>query len=165
MDIRSFYSRKRTSGTESSSEGYPESELTSDSEKATSSSETTPRKKVCLSQAEKKKVYKASLSFRKEWEKLFPWVACEDPKTGMFCKICCEWGNPPPGSRGAWTSRGITDWNHGKEQLKKHAESQWHKDALVKSTMAKQTESGGSVLDVLSLSAAKDAAELREKCS
>ncbi len=54
--------------------------------------------------------------------------------------VCKEWGKPPVSARGAWTTRGITDWNHAKDQLKKHAGSQWHKDALFTSTLARQAE-------------------------
>ena len=62
MDIRGFFSRKRHG--ESSSD-YP---ATTDSEDQTAREpEVTPsRKKACLSQAEKKKAYKASLSYRKD---------------------------------------------------------------------------------------------------
>ena len=35
------------------------------------------------------------------------WVT--DPSKGMFCGTCQRWGKPPAGSRGAWTTRGITD--------------------------------------------------------
>ena len=41
----------------------------------------------------------------------------------MFCETCLKWGNPPAGSRGAWKTRGITNWNHGTELLKQHADS------------------------------------------
>ena len=53
----------------------------------------------------------------KEWEKKYPLVTCKDPSDGMFCETCLKWGNPPAGSRGAWKTRGITDWNHGTELL------------------------------------------------
>ena len=76
------------------------------------------------------------------------WVKCKDPSDGMFWEICQKWGKPPAGSRGAWITRGITDWNHATESLKKHAASQWHRDASATAVMAKQSESGKSVLEI-----------------
>ena len=43
-------------------------------------------------------------------------------------------------------TRGITDCNHGAELLKQHADSQWHRDAAATAVMARQVESGKSVL-------------------
>ena len=40
-------------------------------------------------------------------------------------------GKPPAGSRGAWKTKGISDWNHATELLKHHADCQWHRDATV----------------------------------
>ena len=45
------------------------------------------------------------------------------------CGICQKWRNPPVGYRGAWLSRGITDWNLAIRLLKQHANFQWHRDA------------------------------------
>ena len=103
------------------------------------------RKSSILTPCEKKRIYKAKLSYKKEWEKKYPWVTCKDPSDGMFCETCLKWGNPPAGSRGAWKTRGITDWNHGTELLKQHADSQWHRDAAATAVMARQVESGKSV--------------------
>ena len=64
----------------------------------------------------------------------------------MFCKTCLEWGNSPAGSRGAWKTRGITDWNHGTELLKQHADSQWHRDAAATAVMARQRRVGSRYL-------------------
>ena len=94
------------------------------------------RKKPNTSIQEKKKMYKAQLSYKSDWEKQYPWVQCKDPKDGMFCTTCIKWGNPPPSAKGGWTSRGIVDWNHATELLKQHVNSKWHKDAAVAGIMA-----------------------------
>ena len=70
------------------------------------------------SKAQKRKLYKARLSYKKEWEQKYPWVYCDDPKQDMFCKLCQKRGNAPSTARGAWTTRGIQDWNHATEQLR-----------------------------------------------
>ena len=40
-----------------------------------------------LSAQQKKKCYKKKLSYKKAWEKVYPWVQCEDPRVGMFCRM------------------------------------------------------------------------------
>ena len=75
----------------------------------------------------------------------------------MFCETCLKWGNPPAGSRRAWKTRGITDWNHGSELLKQHADSQWHRNAEATAVMARQAESEKSVLEL------QQAAEHRQR--
>ena len=59
-----------------------------------------------------------------------------------------EVGKPSSGSRGAGKTREITDWNHDTELLKQHADSQWHRDAAATAVMARQAESGKSVLEL-----------------
>ena len=81
----------------------------------------------------------------------------------MFCETCLKWGNPPARSRGAWKTRGITDWNHGTERLKQHADFQWHRDAATTAFMARQAECGKSVLELQCSSAAQQAAERRQR--
>ena len=53
-----------------------------------------------LSAQQKKKCYKKKRSYKKVWEKVHPWVQCEDPKVGMFCTLCKKWGRPPPSAKG-----------------------------------------------------------------
>ena len=65
--------------------------------------------------------------------------------------MCQKWGKPPSTARGAWTSRGITDWNHAIEQLKNHTESKWHQDPVVTARMAEQP----SVLELQKAAAVK----------
>ena len=77
----------------------------------------------------------------------------------MFCETCLKWGNLPAGSRCAWKTRVITDWNHGTEPLKQHADSQWHRDAVATAVMARQAESGKPVLELQCSSATQQAAE------
>ena len=125
--------------------------------------EEPQRKKQHLTAGEKKKLYKANLSFKKEWEKKYPWVNCMNPTDGMFCAICQKWGKPSAGTRGAWTTKGIVDWNHATELLKQHADSKWHRDAAVSAAMAKQAEGGSSVLDLQCSAAALEAQERRQK--
>ena len=105
----------------------------------------------------KKKGYKLKLSYRKQWEHKYPWVYCENPEKGMFCKLCQEFGRPSAQARGAWTSRGIFDWNHATENLKAHNESQCHKDAAVAARMAEQP----SVVEVQQGAVAKQISELK----
>ena len=80
----------------------------------------------------------------------------------MFCKLCQERGNPPPTARGAWTARGVKDWNHATELLKLHSESQWHKDAMVYCRMAEQGRNQ-SVLQMHCSAAAKELEERKER--
>ena len=94
---------------------------------------------------------------------MYPWVTCELSSDGMFCSTCQKWGSPPAGSRGAWTIRGVTDWNHATELLKQHAGSQWHRKAAATAAMAHQAEGGLSVLELQCSSAAHEATELRQR--
>ena len=101
-----------------------------------------------LSKATKKKMYKSHLSYRKEWEKTYSWVYCTDPEKGMFCRLCQNFGKTPVTARGAWTSRGINDWNHATELLKLHNNSKWHKDGAIAARMAEQAASTGNAVDL-----------------
>ena len=107
-------------------------------------------KKQHLTPSEKKSSYKAKLSYKKEWEKeisLCPWGTCKHSCDGMLCETYQEWGNSPAGSRGAWKTTEITDWNHANELLKQQADSQWCRDAAATTVTAQQTEIGKSVLE------------------
>ena len=81
----------------------------------------------------------------------------------MFCAVCQKWGRPPAGTRGAWTTKGVGDWNHATELLKQHADSKWHRDAAASAAMAKQAEGGNTVLDLQCSTAALEVQELRQK--
>jgi hypothetical protein len=155
MALRKYFKRK---GDELQSSESLESE-------ASSLSEESQRKKqhIDVTASQKKKLYKAKLSYKKDWETKYPWVYCNDAREGMFCGTCKRWGKPPAGSRGAWTTRGIMDWNHATELLKQHADSQWHRDAAAAAAMAEQAERGKSVLELQCSSAAREAAEKRQK--
>ena len=76
----------------------------------------------------------------------------------MFCTICQKRGLPTAGSRGAWTSRGITDWNHANELLRAHEKSRCHRDAATAASMSQQEKCGNSVLELQCSAAAKEAA-------
>lgn len=124
-----------------------------------------PQKKkqhVGMTASEKKKLYKAKLTYKKEWEAKYPWVCCIDPSLGMFCGICQKLGKNPAGSRGAWTSRGINDWNHATELLKQHGDSTWHRDAAATAAMAEQADKGGSVIQLHAREVAKTKQRNRE---
>ena len=86
---------------------------------------------------------------------------CNDAQKGMFCRLCQEHGKPPANARGAWTSRGITDWNHATELLKLHNGSKWHKDAAIAARMAEQAQQ--SVLELQCAAAAREANEKRAR--
>ena len=51
------------------------------------------------------------------------------------------------------------DWNHATEMLKKHANSQWHRDASATAAMAQKTASGMSVMDMQCSIAAQELAD------
>lgn len=124
MDLRNFLTRKRVH-VEPSGESDDEEDVV----QTTSSGDlppTNPQPSVggsVRSKAQQRKVYKARLSYKKEWQQKYPWVYCNDPKQGMLCKLCQQRGNPPSTARGAWTTRGVQDWNHATEQLKEHSQS------------------------------------------
>jgi len=176
MDIRAFFLQKslnsehattesRTSSTDQEGAGNDEpccsQQVPSDEEQDKELEPPPQKKRKSLLASEKKKIYKAKLSYKKEWETKYPWIICKDPNEGMFCGICKKWGSP--GSRGAWSTRGITDWNHASELLKQHAESQWHRNAAVTAGMAQQVESSKSVLELQCSAAAKEALEKRQR--
>ena len=77
----------------------------------------------------------------------------------MFCKLCQKRGNAPSTARGAWTTRGIQDWNHATEQLEKHSQSKCHRDAVIHARMAEQ----GKEQSVLQLQCSADAKEAEER--
>lgn len=109
----------------------------------------------------KKKIYKANLTYKQQWESKYPWVFCNDVKEGMFCKLCQKYGNPPGNACGAWTTRGISRWNYATEMLKLHNESKWHKDAAIAARMAERQEQ--SVYSLQCAAAAKELSEKRVK--
>lgn len=117
------------------------------------------RSKEFSNKAIKKKAYKARLSYRSQWESKHPWVYCNDVKNGMFCKLCQKFGKPPATARGAWTTRGIVDWNHGTELLKMHNESNWHKESALTARMAEQQ----SVLELQQSSAVRSLNEKKSR--
>ena len=159
MDIRGLFSQKRTSEDISSEPEVPftesDQEALGDGQSCHSQPppvdeqlEQPPQKKRQSLSVSEKKIYKAKLSYKKEWEKKYPWVICNNPSEGMFRDICQKWGTPPAGSRGAWSTRGITDWNHATKLLKQHADSQWHRDGAVTADMAQEVESGKTVVEL-----------------
>ncbi len=56
----------------------------------------------------------------------------------MFFPLCQKIGKPPANALGAWTSRGVSDWNHGTKMLKLHNDSKWHKDVAMMARIAEQ---------------------------
>ena len=111
---------------------------------------------------QKKKCYKKKLSYKKVWEKVYPWVQCEDPKVAMFCSLCKKWGRPPPSANGGWTTRGIIDWNHATELLKQHSRCEWHHDSSITVKMARHVEQQ-NVFEIQCAGAARHAEEQRKK--
>ena len=67
-----------------------------------------------------------------------------------------------PTARGAWTSRGVKDWNHATEQLREHSQSKWHRDAIIHARMAEQGEQQ-SVLQLQCSAVLKQDEERRAK--
>ena len=64
---------------------------TSDALTSTNSEASVGRSEY--SKAQKRKLYKARLSYKKEWAQKYPWVYCDDPKQDMFCMLCQKQGN------------------------------------------------------------------------
>ena len=63
-----------------------------------------------MSKGEKKRAYKARLSYKSQWEQKYPWVYCSDVKQGMFCKLCQEPSNCKGGMDGK-RSQGLEPCN------------------------------------------------------
>ena len=169
MDLRKFFFSSQSA----SELSLPQECRESDSETqhicgsvATSSSpeSSCPQAKKCKPWAsEKRRAYVARLSYKREWEKKYPWVFCYDSSKGMFCNIYQKWGQPSAGSRGAWTTRGLTDWKHATELLKSHAWSKCHKDEAVITDMAQQAERGDTILELHCSAAARELAEKKKQ--
>ena len=115
-----------------------------------------------LSTQQKKKCYKNKLSYKKVWEKVYPWVQCEDLEVGMFCTLCMKWGRPPPSAKGGWTTREIVDWNHAIELLKKHSGSKWYQDSSITARMAKHVEQQ-NIIEMQCAGPAKQVEEQKKK--
>ena len=164
MSIKYFFHPQKRKSSEAS-------ELSIDQESSSSSSQTAEypqepqRKKQHLTAGEKRKLYKANLTFIKGLGKgvSLGHLYESSPADGLFCAICQRWGKPPAGTRGAWTMKGVVDWNHATELLKQHADSKWHRDAAAYAAMAKQANGGNTVLYLQCSSAALEAQERRQK--
>ena len=153
MDLRNFSPRKRVraeSGGESDQEDVGDLPPTNSQGLLGGS---------VSSKAQQRKLYKARLSYKKEWEQNI--LGCI-AKQGMFCKLCQKRGNPPSTARGAWTARGVQDWKHTTEQLREHGHSKWQRDAILHARMAEQGEEQ-SVLQLQCSAATKEAEERRVK--
>ena len=164
MDLRNFFTRKRVrAGSSRDSEDDEDVVPTTSTSDALAYNnfEASVCRSVC-SKAQKRKLYKARLSYKKEWEQKYPWLYCDDPKQGKFCKLFQKQGNAPSTARGAWTSRRIQDWNHATEQLKEHSQSKCHRDAVIHARMAEQGKEQ-SVLQLQCSAAAKEAEERSAK--
>ena len=103
MDIRNYFSCKRTVDESTSSEPDNSTQANLGDSSFTLEHDVTlapQKKKPHLSSTEKRLAYKAKLSYKKKWEDRYPWVTCENPTNGMFCSTCQKWGYPPTGPRG-----------------------------------------------------------------
>ena len=116
MDITKFFSRKRPSNDADDEVPPPKSSAPTipqqDELKGAEGQDSGHNQASNPSKAEKRQLYKSHLSYKKEWEKTYPWVYCNNPKDGMFCRVCQDFGRPSATARGAWTVKGMTDWNH-----------------------------------------------------
>ncbi len=165
MDLRKFFSRKRPldKSEDDKDEGSLPKSIEQEVQGAEGQSTTHSKTSDSSSKAAKKLVYKSRLSYKKDWEKIYPWVYCNDPKDGMFCRVCQSFGTASATARGAWTVRGVTDWNHATEMLKQHNDSKGHKDGAVSARMADQAKRTGSVVDLQLAASAKEAEVQRQK--
>ena len=167
MDITKFFSRKRPSNDADDEVPPPKSSAPTipqqDELKGAEGQDSCHNQASNPSKAEKRQLYKSHLSYKKEWEKTYPWVYCNNPKDGMFCRVCQDFGRPSATARGAWTVKGMTDWNHATENLKQHNESKGHKEGALSARMAEQAANVGNVLDLQLAASAKQAEELRQR--
>ena len=111
-----------------------------------------------LSAQQKKKCYKKKLSYKKVWEKVYPWVQCEDHEVGMFCTLCKN-GKATTKCRRWVDDKGIVDWNHATELLKQHSGSKWHLDSPITARMVKHVDQ----LNVIEMQCAGAAKQLEEQ--
>lgn len=106
------------------------------------------------------------LDYKIEWEQTHPLVYCTDPTEGTFCHLCQTNGKSPLTARGAWTSMGVSNWNHSTELLKLHNNAKWHRELAIAARMAEQSANVGNVADVCTAALAKQLEEERQKnCS
>ena len=112
---------------------------------------------------QKKKCYKKKLSYKKVWEKVYPWVQREDPKVGTFCTLCKKWERSPPSAKGGWTTRGVVDWNHATELLKQHSGSKYHQDSSTTARMAMHVEQQ-DVIEMQCTGTAKAEEQMKKNC-
>ena len=110
----------------------------------------------------RRKCYKKRLSYKKVWEKVYPWVQYEDPNVGKFCTLCKKWRRPLPSTKGGWMTREIVDWKHGTELLKLHSGFKWHQDSSITARMAKHVEQQ-NVIEMQCAGAAEQAEEKKKK--
>ena len=73
-----------------------------------------------------------------------------------------KWGKPPPSTKGGWTARGISDWNHASELINQLESSKWHRDSVIAARMAQQGEEQ-SVADMYASAAAQEVVKRKEK--
>ena len=71
-------------------------------------------------------------------------------------------GKTTPSTKGGWTARGISDWNHASELIKQHESSRWHKDSIITVRMAQQCEQQ-CVAEMYTSAATQEAAKRKEK--
>ena len=167
MDMRKFVIQRRkheSNDSSSEDEGSLTQVTVSQSQPKATSSQAVDKDvgTADLQKSQRKRIYKSRLSYRKEWEQKYPWVSCTNVEEGMFCTFCQKSGNSPVTARGAWTTRGIKDWNHATELLKLHNESKWHRDSTVYVRMAEQGEKQ-NIIQFQSAAIAKEQEEQRVK--
>ena len=116
MDLTNFFLRKRIfheSSGKSDNEENPV-QMASCGELTPTNSEALPSRSAS-SKVHRNIVYKAKLSYRREWEIKHPWLYCDDAGHGMFCKLCQKRGNPPSTVRGVWELKiGTTQLSYAK---------------------------------------------------
>ena len=146
MDIRGYFARKRGFEETEAQEKKAENEEKSREEKTRKDEQPETSKKKQRTPSEKQKKYREKLGFKIEWQQKHMWVIYDAEKDGMLCKVCQQYGKPPPQARGAWVSRGINDWSRATEDLRVHEHSNWHTEATEKKLMAEQAERHGNVI-------------------
>ena len=68
---------------------------------------------------------------------------------GAVCKLCKTFGKALEPTGGVWTTRPFTSWKKATEQIKAHAQSEWHIRAKQAVSAYQASQQAGSVIQHL----------------
>ncbi len=83
-------------------------------------------------------------SFQRQWLQTFPWLVYSKVEKGGFCLPCVLFARSGyhGSSPGVLVSRAVTNFKKGLETLRKHANKEYHKAAIVQADELKKSMSG-----------------------